>query len=277
MIVDLHMHSTASDGALSPADLMAYVAARGVERVALTDHDTVQGLPEARRAAEAHGMAFVDGLEMSVAWQGRTLHIVGLGVDPTHTQLGAAIAELGVERTRRATEIGQRLARAGLAEATERAEQLADGGQITRAHFARLLVEAGLARNMGDAFKRYLRMGRPGHVRANWLAMQDAIDAIHAAGGQAVLAHPFGYGFTHAWRRRAIHAFAAGRGDALEIVTGVTDTQQERQAAQDARATGLLGSAGSDFHAPSQFWLVPGRLRALPTAVSPVAWFRTEP
>lgn len=269
-MIDLHSHSTASDGRLTPSDLIARAAAFGVTILALTDHDTIDGLTAARRATAEHDLAFVNGVEISVSWQRRTLHIVGLAFDPEADTLKAGLAGLQHTRYERARLIGERLRRVGLENGLDRAVALAGTGQLTRPHFARLLVEDGLCRDTNDAFKRYLRPGKPGYAAIEWTSLEASIRWIREAGGIAVLAHPFGYGFSGAWRRRAIAAFATAGGQALEICTGRSNPDQESQAAHDAREHGLYGSLGSDFHGPEQFWLALGRLHTLPRSVQPV-------
>lgn len=264
-MIDLHSHSTASDGRLTPTALVARAAEAGVHTLALTDHDTIDGLAEARCAANAHGLLLVNGVEISVSWRRRTLHIVGLAFDPDDAVLIAGLATLQRARYERAARIGAKLEKIGVADALARAEAMAGDGQITRPHFARLLIEDGICRDNAQAFKRYLKPGRDAHVTIEWASLESAINWIQGAGGIAILAHPFGYGFSGAWRRRAVAAFAAAGGDALEICTGTTERPQEITAAADAAQHDLAGSIGSDFHAPEQFWLGLGRLRALPT------------
>ncbi|HET7314342.1 PHP domain-containing protein [Salinisphaera sp.] len=276
-MIDLHTHSTASDGRLSPTALVERAAARGVVRLALTDHDTVAGVEEARGAAAACGLDLVAGSEISATWERRTLHVVGLGLDIECQRLADGLRRQQQERATRAREIANRLARIGLRDGLTRAREAAGEGEIGRAHFAGLLVDDGLARNRQDAFKRYLRPGRPGYRRTVWAGLEDVIGWIHAAGGRAVLAHPFGYGFSGAWRQRAVAAFAAAGGDGLEICTGVSTVTQESQSARDARRHGLAGSIGSDFHAPEQFWLDIGRTRRLPDTVPALAFAAAPP
>lgn len=272
---DFHTHSTASDGALTPAGLVARAAARGVTRLALTDHDTVAGVSKAIKAAAGHDLAVIPSVEISADWLGRTVHIVGLDVNPRQRALADGLARHQAQRRERARQMAERLARYGLADGFQRTATAAAGGQITRAHFANLLVADGLCRHVNDAFKRFLRPGKAGHVRADWADMATVVTWIHAAGGQAVLAHPFGYRATAGWRRRVIAAFAAAGGNALEICTGTTTCEQEQQAARAAAGHGLAGSTGSDFHAPDQIWRDVGRLHPLPAVCRPVMPGRT--
>ncbi|MES1928242.1 protein trpH [Salinisphaera dokdonensis CL-ES53] len=263
-MIDLHAHSTCSDGRLTPAELVARAAEAGVKTFALTDHDTIDGLAEARTAADTHGMRFINGVELSVTWQRRTLHVVGLAFDSQDSQLADGLATLQQARRDRAIRIAAKVEKLGVADALGRAQAMAGDGQITRPHFARLLIEDGICRDNNQAFKKHLRPGRDAHAAIEWTSLDEAITWLHGAGGMAVLAHPFGYGFSGAWRQRAIAAFAEAGGDGLEICTGTTDRQKEITAARDAYQHDLAGSVGSDFHAPEQFWLALGRLRTLP-------------
>lgn len=266
---DWHTHSTASDGALAPDALVERAAACGVTSLALTDHDTVAGVAAARRAAADHGLGFISGVEISALWGRQTVHVVGLGVDCNAPALSAGLQRHQRLRAERADAIAHRLAVAcGLADGASRVRDLAGDGQITRAHFAALLVADGLCRNHADAFKRLLKPGRPAHVRAAWTPFEQAIDWIHAAGGAAVLAHPFGYRWSATRRGAAVADFAAAGGDGLEVCTGTTAIEQERQGAREAARHGLCATAGSDFHTPDQPWRDVGRVRALPDGVS---------
>lgn len=267
--VDLHSHSQASDGTLTPAALVEAANAAGVDTLALTDHDTLDGLDQAFAKASELGMRLIPGVEISVTWQKRTLHVVGLNVSNSSV-LSAGLHNLQVQRARRAETIAAKLQPAGLKNALERARHMAAGGQITRTHFARLLVADGLCKNGKQAFKRYLKPGKPGYAKVQWAGLGEAIHWIQAAGGLAVLAHPHGYNMSHAWRQRTVAAFAGAGGDALEICTGTTTPRQVDASAADARQHGLAGSVGSDFHSPEQRWLALGRLAALPADLSPV-------
>lgn len=268
--IDLHTHSTASDGRLTPAALVNAAADAGVTLLALTDHDTTAGVAEARAAAAARGIRLVPAVEISVTWQRRTLHIVGLAVDTAAEALAAGLALLQDRRRERSAAIAAKLDKLGVANALARAQVQAGGGQITRTHFARLLLEDGRCRTMQQAFKRFLKPGRPGHASTEWAGLEEAVDWIHGAGGLAVLAHPLAYGMTGAWRRRMLAAFTDAGGDALEIGCGNTTPEGVALAADDARRHGLLGSVGSDFHGPEQHWLKLGRPLPLPETVPPV-------
>jgi len=278
--VDLHLHSTASDGRLSPARLVEHAAARGVRLLALTDHDTTAGLEDARAEAERRGVAFVPGVELSAEWRGQTVHVLGLVIDPVAPGLVRGLQGLAAERERRAVEIAHRLDRAGAPgrDALERTR--AWSSLPTRTHFARALCELGVARSMAEAFDLYLARGRPAAVRSAWPALSEAVDWLVAAGGTAVLAHPLRYRLSGGQRRELAREFRAAGGRAIEVACGGGSAAQLEQAASLALRTGLAGSVGSDFHDPEVPWNQPGRLAKLPTSIHPVwddAGFPTVP
>jgi predicted metal-dependent phosphoesterase TrpH len=272
---DLHCHSTRSDGLLTPAAVMHRAAAGGVDVVALTDHDEVAGLAEARDAAHEAGLQFVPGSELSVTWRGDTVHIVALGIDPQNDPLAAGLAEVRAGRDARARRIGDALAHAGIPDAFEGALTYVTSERlISRTHFARYLVETGHVRDLKDAFKRYLTTGKPGYVPHAWASLADALQWIHGAGGQAVIAHPGRYKLTTAQLRALIAEFRDLGGDALEIVSPSHTTQQYSDFAALARTHGLKGSCGTDFHGPGESRMDFGELPPLPVGVDPVwnAW-----
>lgn len=269
-IPDLHTHSTASDGTLSPTALVERAAAAGVETLALTDHDTLAGLAEAQTAADALALRFIPGVEVSVTWGGRTVHVVGLGLDTGCETLRDGLAGLQDYRVWRAAEIGRRLAKAGYDRALEGAKQHAAGALIGRTHFARFLVERGAASDIRDVFKRFLVAGKPGHVPGEWTTLEQALGWIHAAGGIAVIAHPARYNFTRTKMRRLLGELKECGGRGLEVVSGSHSKDDYYVYARHAREEGLLASAGSDYHGPEKPWIELGRLPPLPDGCTPV-------
>lgn len=262
--IDLHSHSTASDGDLAPADLVAAAAAAGVTALALTDHDSIDGLDEAHRAAGRHGIRLVTGVEISVTWDHRTLHVLGLGIDPAATPLIDGLAQLQQRRRIRAEAIAAKVQRLGVDGALARVESMAAGGQITRSHFARLLVDAGVCKDAKRAFRRFLAQGRPAYVPGAWAHLGSAIEWIHDAGGQAVLAHPFKYPMSRSARQRMLGAFRSAGGDAVEVSCGTSEPGDIESGFEEAVAHGLAGSLGSDFHGAHQPWIRLGRIAPLP-------------
>jgi predicted metal-dependent phosphoesterase TrpH len=267
-LIDLHTHSRVSDGVLSPGELVALAFSRGVKILALTDHDSVAGLAEARAAAP-DGLRLVSGVEISVSWQHKTLHVVGLDVDPMHPTLTAGLARLQAVRDERARRIGERLEAKGIAGAYAGALALAGEAKPTRTHFARFLHQGGHVKDEAQAYKKWLGSGKPANVAAEWASLEEAIGWIHAAGGQAVLAHPFRYGLTRAWLVKALTAFKQAGGDAMEVVSGRGNPDEFHTALHLAGRFELATSVGSDFHAPAPY-SQPGVTMALPNGIVPV-------
>ncbi|HEY8570303.1 PHP domain-containing protein [Microbulbifer sp.] len=275
--VDLHCHSTASDGILSPEALVSRAKSAGVTLLALTDHDTVAGFAEAQVAAEKEGVTLLPGIELTACWGRRVVHIVGLNIDPASAAIEDAIEERDRLRHARAMEIAARMEKRGFAGALEGARQHAGDGVIGRPHFARWLVEAGHLPDEAKAFKRYLGAGKIGDVTVAWPDMADTVASIHAAGGAAVLAHPLKYGLTRIRLQSLLSEFQDVGGDAVEVVCGQQNPVQTREILAllervgEARDPGgqLLASLGSDFHQPDQPWRALGCVR-LPAGVEPV-------
>jgi predicted metal-dependent phosphoesterase TrpH len=274
--VDLHLHSTASDGMLEPAALVAHVAARGVRLMALTDHDTVAGVDAAAAAARALDLVFVPGVELSASWRGRTIHVLGLAIDPASPALSRALAGQQASREARAAQIAGRLDAAGAPGSAALEAIRADGSLPTRTHFARALVASGAARDMGAAFERWLGRGRPGHVAGAWPELAEATAWIVEAGGKAVIAHPMRYPLSAGARREMCTEFAVAGGRGVEVVTGGGGLRDREAAISLAVRCRLEGSVGSDFHDPAVPWNPPGRLAKLPDSIRPV-WSDFEP
>lgn len=268
---DLHCHSTYSDGLLAPAAVVARAAGRNVDVLALTDHDEVSGLREAQDAAYSAGIQLICGSEVSVSWDGITIHVVALGVDPQNSTLTGGLAANRAGRTTRARHIADALAAAGIRGAYEGATKYVTNPElVSRTHFGRYLVETGQARDMKDVFKRYLTRGKPGYVAHQWASLADAVAWIHAAGGQAVIAHPGRYELSNGGMRRLLGEFRDAGGDAIEVVSSSHTPAQYGEFATLARVFGLRGSCGSDWHGPNESWMDLGGLPDLPTGVVPV-------
>lgn len=275
MRVDLHCHSTASDGALDPPALCRRAAERGVELLAITDHDTVAGVRAARaqlQSAPLAGFRLLAGVEYSAVWNHLGIHVVGLGIDIDHPATRSACAFYGDARRQRAQLIGERLAKLRMPGATEGALALAGDAQVGRPHFARFLVAQGYVRSEDEAFDRFLGSGRPGDVKSLWPPLAEVVGWINAAGGAAVLAHPGKYRQTGARLRKLAADFAACGGAAIEAVVGRQLADESRFVAELCRNNGLAASVGSDFHAPSP-WCELGDIHPLPAGCAPV-WER---
>lgn len=269
-LIDLHCHSTISDGMLSPVDLVANAARCGLKVMALTDHDDISGLPIARAAAAEQGIQFVNGVEISVTWKNRTLHIVGLHFDADNVALKTALAKVRIGRDERAQQMGDSLAKAGIIGAYEGAKAIAKQSIITRTHFARFLAENGHAKDNKAVFKKYLVKGKPGYIDHQWMALGNAVELITNAGGQAVIAHPGRYDLGMINMHLLMHEFKTLGGTAIEVVTGSHQPPQYQQFAKIAHRFSLKSSLGSDYHGPGLSYMAMGSVPDLPAGCVPV-------
>ncbi|MEO1204082.1 MAG: PHP domain-containing protein [Pseudomonadota bacterium] len=272
MIHDLHMHSSASDGSLDPAELVDYVREHGVDVMSITDHDTVDAYA-ALKDVELGGVTLIPGIELSTTWMGRGVHVVGLNIDIETEALQSGIAAQTAARHQRAELIADRLARAGIDHPLEAVAALAGNTAIGRPHFARHLVDTGVVRNVRAAFQKYLGAGKPGDVRMLWAELPEVVEWIRLSGGIAVLAHPAKYGLTWTRLRALLDDFRRAGGAGIEVVCGRQDDATTRRLATLASEFGLAASSGSDFHSPKQHWTRPGGFPPLPSQLEPV-WTR---
>ncbi|HEX3379120.1 MAG TPA: 3',5'-nucleoside bisphosphate phosphatase [Paraburkholderia sp.] len=274
MNADLHCHSTVSDGQFAPGDVARRAHANGVTLWALTDHDEVGGQHEARITAEALGMSYLSGVEISVTWAGRTVHIVGLGIDPTSQILIDGLARTRDGRAARAEAIGEQLATLGIPDAYEGAlHYVSNPDMMSRTHFARFMVEHGHCANTQEVFDRYLGDGKPACIAHRWAKLADAVGWIQAAGGVAIVAHPGRYAYSQLEFDAFFGEFIGLGGKAIEVVTGSHTPDQYREYADVARRYGFEASRGSDFHAPGEGRIELGALPPLPADLKPV-WER---
>jgi len=274
--VDLHCHSTVSDGVLSPADVAQRACANGVDVWALTDHDEVGGLAQAGATARELGMRFITGTEVSVTWAGQTVHIVGLGFDAADAALVAGLHKTRGGRAERARRMGERLADMGMPGAYEGALPFAGNPElVSRTHFARYLVQAGYCPDVQTVFNKYLGDDCPGHVPMQWASLADAVGWIVGAGGRAVIAHPGRYKYSALQFDALFDEFLQLGGVGIEVTTGSHTPDEARHYAQVARRYGFLASRGSDFHSPRESRADLGALPPLPDDLKPVwhDWF----
>jgi 3',5'-nucleoside bisphosphate phosphatase len=268
---DLHSHSTYSDGVMKPAQVIGRAAQRGVKALALTDHDELSGLAEARVAAAQAGIELIDGVEISVTWREHTLHIVGLRVDPANEVLVSGLLANRAGRNERAERISTELARVGIPDALEGARAyVTNPALVSRTHFARYLVATGWARSTQAVFDKYLGAGKPGYVPHIWATLDQAVEWITAAGGIPVIAHPGRYKLSEVEREDLLSTFKALGGIAVEVVTGSHTPDQYGYWARRAIEYGLLASVGSDFHGLPDSYRDLGDLPPLPSGCKPV-------
>ncbi|MBU2955338.1 PHP domain-containing protein [Marinobacter sp. F3R08] len=270
LCIDLHCHSTASDGALSPAELVERAASCGVTHLSLTDHDTIAGLAQADAAARAKGIMLIPGVELSCLWKSRTIHIVGLDFDPETDGFRKALEHQNDNRWARARLIADRLAKLGIDDLLAKASEVAGGDVPGRPHFAKVLIEAGVVRNAAQAFKRYLGNGKPGDVKAFWPELPEVVRWITEAGGIAVLAHPRKYQLTATKLRELTADFRRAGGRAIEVSTSGQSSGDMGFLAELCRKEKLLASQGSDFHFPGAPWCELGRIMKMPDGLEPV-------
>ncbi len=274
MIFDLHTHSNASDGLLSPEELLARAGLRGVKYLALTDHDTVAGVRELQSALAAGNFAtevqLVPGVEITASLGRRDYHVLGLWLDIDNPALDQFLAGQASVRNLRAEKIDRRLQRQGVTGALDGAKEIAQGGLLSRPHFARYLVAAGYCKKEQQAYKRWLGPGKSCDVHCEWPAVETAIGVIHQSGGVAVLAHPSKYRLTRTRLIELLQGFKAAGGDGLELISGAQEESTTQELLKLAEKHDLACSLGSDFHSPEQVWCDIGSHKDLPSDARPI-------
>lgn len=268
---DYHMHSTASDGALSPTELLNLAAEKGLKELALTDHDTFAGLQEARLVAEELQLRLLEGMEFSCSWKGINIHLVALWPQGLSAEAWAVERQQEAARWRRAERIIERLSKAKLDITLDEVVAQAGGRVPGRPHFAACLVAKGYVKDTGQAFRKLLGAGKLGDVKNHWLELDAALSLLLAAGAFCSLAHPLRYKLTRSKRVRLVEAFAAAGGQGIEAVSGRQDVAQTASMISLAKSLGLQLSWGSDFHAPGPACPAPGVFARLPEACQPLS------
>ncbi|MDO8416744.1 MAG: PHP domain-containing protein [Agitococcus sp.] len=270
--VDLHCHSLYSDGSQSPQQLVEQAAAAGVTMLALTDHDSTNGLSEARRAAELAGIRLINGVEISAMWQKQLIHLVALNIDPETPILKAGLHEQQQARAKRGRLIAEKLENLGIENCWQNVLALVDNDEnrVGRAHFAQYLVSIGRVKQLQQAFDKYLGNGKPAAVPMPWTDMQTAISWVKAAGGVTVLAHPARYGLSQTKLRLLLADFQQAGGQAMEVSTANEKPNVILNLAALANRFGLYASQGSDYHGINMPWLKLGKFAELPAGCQPV-------
>ena len=269
---DLHCHSTYSDGLLAPAEVVRRAHGNGVDLLALTDHDELGGLPEARAVATQLGLRFIDGVEVSVSWGAdTTVHVVALNIDPSHAVLITGLETVRAGRDARARAMGEELDKVGIHGAYAGAlTYVRNPALVGRAHFARFIAAQGHAKDAKAVFDFWLAKGKPGYIEHAWASLEQALGWIHAAGGVAVLAHPGRFRLSNSEFATLLEQFKALGGDAIEVLSGAHTAQQVSEFAKLARRYGFAASRASDFHGPGESWIDLGQLPQLPDNLRPV-------
>ena len=271
MIFDLHSHTTLSDGALTPGELVSRAVEKSVDVLAITDHDTIdayQNLPDRHKS-----LRLIAGIEFSTQWENTGIHVLGLNIDPCSDAIKVAAKIQTEARIDRARVIGEKLEKHGIEDAFAGASQLAIGSYIGRPHFAQYIVNIGKTGDMQAAFKKYLGAGKTGDVRQYWANLRQVIQWVRDANGIAVLAHPLKYKLTNSKLKRLLDSFIQAGGQGIEVVSGRQLPQQTEYVSRLCEQKNLLASCGSDFHRPGKHWADLGSFPGLPGNVTPV-WDR---
>jgi len=264
MKVDLHNHSYYSDGVFSPSEVVGLANEAGCDLFSLTDHDTTAGVAEAQIEADKLGVKLLNGVEISAFWRNMTIHIVGLGIDLNNDKLQEGLAHNQQLREDRAEKIALGLWRSGIKDALEKTQKLSKTSMLTRTHFAQMLIKEGYCKDMKSVFRRYLTGKKPGGVRVEWKNIDKVVDWIHAAGGKAVIAHPFRYRMTQTKIKNMLIDFKEVLGDGIEVVTATSTDEEITLSNQWAKEYKLLSSCGSDYHGWPNQRIQIGCLRDLP-------------
>lgn len=267
---DLHCHSTASDGTLTPEEVIQRAQLQGVTSIALTDHDTIDGQEKAQKTALACNINYITGIEISTTWENMCFHIVGLNIDINDASLRLGIQKLQTLRSKRAKKIASKLEKNHIFNAYDAVIKIAQGSMITRTHFANFLLTQNHVSTYQEAFKRYLGIGKPAFVPTIWAELQDAVGWIRQAGGIAVVAHPLRYKLTANRIRNFLAFFKEIGGQGIEVVTGRSNINEIRQTMIYANQFNLVASVGSDFHTEKNKWVELGLLLPLPKNIQPV-------
>ncbi len=271
MIFDLHSHTTLSDGVLTPSKLILRAIEKGVDVLAITDHDTLDAYQEI--PASPNDIKLVAGIELSTQWGTTGIHVLGLNIDVGSDAINSAAKIQSDARLERARRIGENLEKKGIKDAFAGAQKLSFGGYIGRPHFAQHLVNTGRASSMNAAFKKYMGDGKAGDVKQHWAELPQIIQWIRDANGIAVLAHPMKYKLTRTRLKRLLDSFIQAGGQGMEVVSGQQLPHQTQDMALLCQNKNLLASCGSDFHMPGKAWAELGGFTALPGFVTPV-WER---
>lgn len=271
MITDLHTHTTASDGSLTPTELLEAAVENDISLLAITDHDTLSGYRAAVEQDVPSDLRIIPGIELSTRWHTIGVHVLGLDVGPASEAMRTAEQYQQNARRERAMRIARRLDKLTVPNLFERAAELAGDAQIGRPHFARILVAEGVVKDAKAAFAKYLGAGKLGDIRNGWADLSTVVTWIRASGGVAVLAHPARYGLTKTRLAALIADFASVGGNAIEVLSGAQDPTTTQQLARLCARHDLLASHGSDFHTPGQPWAQLGRMPALPAGLRSVS------
>jgi 3',5'-nucleoside bisphosphate phosphatase len=250
MRIDLHTHSSVSDGTDAPGELVRKALAAGLDVVALTDHDTFDGFDEAAAEGERLGLGVVRGMELSCSRQGSSVHVLAYGADPASPELAAEMARVRDGRLGRLAGVVRKLAKLGVpVSEAEVMAQVGNSPSVGRPHIADALIEAGHVRDRQEAFDRFLADGGPAHVHRYTIEVDRGIDLVHEAGGLAVIAHPWGRGRERLLPASVLQGLVRDHElDGLEVDHQDHDSEIRRRLRALAENLGLLATGSSDYH-----------------------------
>ena len=269
MHIDLHSHTTASDGKLTPAQLLQRASSLELEILSITDHDTTAAYEQLAKTPAS--LTLIPGIEFSTYWKKTEIHILGLNIDLQNRTLQEGIMSQKKARELRAQGIAEKLSRVLKIENPFQAvAKLANNENIGRPHFAQYMLDNGLVSQHEDAFKKYLNAGKPAYVRQPWADYEEIIDWIVISGGIAVLAHPGKYNLTRTKLISLIDDFERAGGGGLEVISGSQNPNLTHELTKLCEQKGLLASCGSDFHQPELSWSDLGKFPPLPKSCRPV-------
>ncbi len=268
--VDLHCHSFFSDGELSPEALIEKAIDARIRLLALTDHDTIEGIARLREAAKTHGITVIDGVELSVRWKMHDIHILGLNLDSRHSSLTALLIKQNEQRSARAKQMSNALETIGVQRAYQKACEIAGHERVGRPHLAQVLINEGLVKDMQTAFDRYLKRGRLAYVPTSWISVEESVTGILQSGGMAVIAHPMKYKLTRSKLHALITDFKMADGRGLEVVSGDMNASQIGELAGLCERFELLASSGSDYHSDRHSRVKLGQQSPLPLNCKPI-------
>jgi len=270
-LYDLHCHTNASDGSLTPKQLFSLALEKGLNTLALTDHDTVNGyleLFESQNKGEiSQAIKLLSGAEFTCQLDSQVLHIIGLNINVENDSLVEHLSNVSKLRVQRAEKIAEKLAKKKIVGILPLVKEKAEGAQIGRPHFASVLCDLNIVQTPAEAFKKYLGAGKVANVKVQWPDLQTVLDIISQAGGISILAHPTKYNLTMSKLRKIIEVFKLYGGQAIEIGYPGINKEQQSIIKYEVLKHELLVSAGSDFHTLDNRWTELGRYPDIPVAL----------
>lgn len=269
-MIDLHCHSYFSDGLLSPLALVEKAYHSGIKILALTDHDTVDGIENLLKIQHGFPITLIKGIELSASWKKYDIHVLGLNLDISSPDLNHLITEQNEHRVARSLAIAEKMAALGVEQALEKAYLIAGHKRISRPHFAQVLVNEGKAKDIQTAFKRFLIRGKPAYVHKTWVSLEKAISVVKQASGMAVLAHPLKYALTRTKLHELIAEFKYHGGEGLEVISGEMTPEGIQELAGLCQRFDFFASTGSDYHGQGLSRISLGGQQQLPLNCRPI-------